>query len=56
MKQITKKQMLKLKGKLGDMDYDLSQLVNSTTAQSTSEPSDTQNTVCKALATRGDKD
>jgi hypothetical protein len=50
MKQITKKQMKKLKGKLGDMDYNLSQLVNQLTT-TTSQPPDTQSNVCKIKAT-----
>lgn len=56
MKHLTKKQMIKLKGKLGDMDYNLSQLVNSTTVQLTTQTSDTEYTVCKAQAAKGDQD
>ena len=50
MKQITKKQMLKLKGMLDDMDYNLSQLANSTITTPL-QPPDPQNTVCKVKAT-----
>lgn len=41
--------MKQLKGKLGDMDYNLSQLVNPPTTTSL-QSADTQSTVCKVKA------
>ena len=48
--------MQKLKGKLNEMDYNLSDMSNSTTVQTSTQTSDTQNSVCKAMAAKGDQD
>jgi hypothetical protein len=53
MKQLTKKQMKKLKGKVNEMDYNLSQLTNSTTVP-LPPSSDSQNSVCKQAAILSD--
>ena len=55
MKKITKKQMSKLKGKVSEMDYNLSNLSNSTTVLPPNSAT-TQSTVCKAMAIKGDED
>lgn len=51
MKKMTKKQMKKLKGKLNEMNYNLSDLVISTTVPT---PETTQ-TVCKTIASITDQ-
>lgn len=47
--------MKKLKGKLNEMDYNLSDVIDYTIAP-TSEPAQTQTTVCKTSAMASDFD
>jgi hypothetical protein len=53
MKKITKKQMKKLKGKLGNMDYNLSDLNNSTFIPVTDQ-TNPKNPVCVTKAVHSD--
>ena len=54
MKQITKKQMNELKGKLNDMDYNPTDLIKKTAVTVTTDSQDS--TICKAKNLTSDTD